>query len=206
MTGEPVQAAVTPKTPPKKKAKRRRKKRGSSKAISPSGERVSGAHAPFPKTPFEAALTLGEAIQRHGAGQRMRRVTLFEKLDKSPDSGPSRMMVTNSSKYGITTGGYQAEFLELTAQGQIATNPDSAAKAKLKARFDLAIAGIQAFKHLYDANRGRRLPSPEVMRDSLSDAGVAEPYQREAVDLFLENVKFLGLLRTSAGAERLAPV
>src|SRR2546422_3086227 len=72
----------------------------------------------FPLTPFENALALGEAIQKHAAGQKIRRLTLFEKMDKSPESGPSRMMITNSSKYGITVGGYKAEFIELSDIGQ----------------------------------------------------------------------------------------
>jgi hypothetical protein len=162
--------------------------------------------APFPKTTFENALVLGLAIQQHGAGQKMRRTTLFEKLDKSPDSGPSRAMVTNSGKYGITTGSYRADFIELTELGQKATNPESPPAEKAKARFELAIKSIKAFAYLYEANKGKRIPSREVMRDSLAEIGVSEPHRKECVDLFLENAKYLGLLRMSAGAERLMPI
>src|SRR6266508_2447678 len=46
----------------------------------------------FPAAPFEEALELPLAIQRIGGGEKVRRLTLFEQLDKSPESGPSRMM------------------------------------------------------------------------------------------------------------------
>jgi hypothetical protein len=116
------------------------------------------------------------------------------------------MMVTNSGKYGITEGGYQAEFLELTELGQKATSPDSSPRERIDARFDLAIKSIPAFRHLYEANKSKRIPSPEVMRDSLAEPGVEEESRKECVDVFLENAKFLGLLRTIAGAERLISI
>lgn len=184
-----------------------------SKPVRSAGKKTAGAktiarpgNAPFPRTTFEDALILGNAIQQHGAGQQMRRLTLFEKLDKAPDSGPSRMMVTNSGKYKITMGGYQAEHLQLTELGQKATSPESSPTVRTKARFDLAIAGIPEFKHLYEINKGKRLPSPEVMRDALEAVNLDPVHRKECVELFLENAKFLGLLRTVAGAERLAPI
>lgn len=201
------ESETTPK--PRKPRKKRRTKGRAKKAKSgdEAGARKREGGVPaFPRTTLENALVLGNAVQQHGAGQKMRRLTLFEKLDKSPESGPSRMMVVNSGKYGITTGGVQAEFIELTELGQKATSPDSSLAVKTKARFDLAIDGIPPFRHLYELNKGKRVPSPEVMRDSLAEVDVEDVHRRECVELFLENAKFLGLLRTSAGAERLVPI
>jgi hypothetical protein len=132
-------------------------------------------------------------------------LTLFEKLDRSPESGPSRMLIVNSGRYGLTSGGYQADMLELTDLGKLATSPDTDLRQKLAARFKLAIEGVPAFKALYDKNRGQRLPSPEVMRDSLADIVNDEDARRECVEVFLENLKFLGLLRTIAGADVMQP-
>ena len=67
------------------------------------------------------------------------------------------------------------------------------------ARFRLAIENIAVFKSLYDRFRGGKLPAPEVMRDVLSDV---EPADRsDCVDIFIGNVKYIGLLRTVSGAE-----
>ena len=45
------------------------------------------------------------AIQEHGSGQKIRRLTLFDALQRSPDSGPTRKLITGSVQYGLTTGG-----------------------------------------------------------------------------------------------------
>ena len=48
----------------------------------------------FPALTFEEVLPLAEAIQKYAAGQKVRRLTLFEKLDRSPDSADSKRLVT----------------------------------------------------------------------------------------------------------------
>jgi hypothetical protein len=192
----------------KRRGRKRRSRRPSRRAPS-GGEESDGSPsklAPFPRTTFEDALALGLAIQSHAAGQPIRRSTLFEKLNKSPDSGPTRTLITNSGKYGITKGSYKADVLSLTPSGDQATNPEVSQAASLTARFELAIRGIPAFNFLYASLKEKRVPSPEVMRDSLAGAKVDEGHRKECVELFLENAKFLGLLRTSAGAERLASI
>lgn len=201
-TGQPEVTPKSSKSAKSRSGKRRKRRKGKRRVAN-----QTRAAAPFPKTPIENALAIGSAIQKFGGGQnKIRRLTLFEKLEKAPDSGPSRMMVTNSGRYGITRGGYQAEFLELTEQGQAATAPESSPSNRRKALFDLGIAGIAPFRLLYEANKGKRLPSPEVMRDQLAEGSVGESVRKECVEIFLENAKFLGILRTSAGAERLVPV
>src|SRR5205814_4096103 len=90
----------------------------------------------FPAAPFEEALELPLAIQSIGGGEKVRRLTLFEQLDKSPESGPSRMMITNASRYGLTTGSYKSEWLELTDKGSVATSTADSPRARLRARFE----------------------------------------------------------------------
>jgi hypothetical protein len=59
----------------------------------------------FPASSFEEALTIPNAIQKHAAGQKIRRLTLFDQMGKSPDSGPSRQLITNANKYGLLKRG-----------------------------------------------------------------------------------------------------
>src|SRR5947209_8104434 len=49
----------------------------------------------FPALTFEEALVLPSALQQHAAGQRFR-LTLFEKLDQSPDSNETHRLITAS--------------------------------------------------------------------------------------------------------------
>lgn len=160
----------------------------------------------FPASTFEEALVLAIAIQQFASGQRVRRLTLFDNLKKSPDSGPSRQLVTNSARYGLTKGGYQAEHLELTPDGALATSTDAAPRDRLRARFKLAIESIPPFKSLYDRFKGNKMPAQAVLRDHLIDAGFPRDEVSEGVDTFILNAKFVGFLRTVAGAERLLPI
>ncbi len=200
-------AEVTEKkhrVPRRKKTRRAlRKKREESDV---KARRGRGPSTPFPPVPFSTVLPLGEAIQQHGAGQPIRRLTLFEKLDRSPESSVSRLLIANSGRYGVTKGSYSSEFLELTEFGAVATSPETHPREKLAARFKLAVEGVPEFKHLYDKNKGNRLPSPEVLRDSLEEAQVPPDQRKQCVDLLLENLKDLGLMRTVAGAERIIPI
>jgi hypothetical protein len=54
----------------------------------------------FPAGTFEDAIELATAIFEFGSGQPVRRITLFDNMGKSPDSGSTRQLITNSAKYG----------------------------------------------------------------------------------------------------------
>ncbi|WP_144009642.1 hypothetical protein [Enemella evansiae] len=171
-----------------------------------SSSRKKRTARPFPATSFKEALFLAQAIQKHGAGQRTRRLTLFEALDRSPDSGPTRKLITSSVQYGITTGGYSAEWLDLTPTGKIASNPTAPDRARLEASLDLAIIKIPPFNAIYEKYSGSRLPTAEVLRDSAREAGVDENFIPECVETFLANARELGLVRNIGGSEHLVTV
>ena len=160
----------------------------------------------FPGLSFKEALFLAESIQKHGAGQQIRRLTLFEALNRSPDSGPTRALITSSNQYGITTGGYSAEFLELTPTGKITSDPTAPGRPQLEARLKLAISDVVPFAAIYNKYKGNRLPTVEVLRDAAREADVDEKIVSECVETFLANARELGLVRTIAGSEHLITV
>lgn len=197
--------------PRRKRAKKRSKKTAVRKSTAREETKDDNGEAgrsravrSFPAATFEESLVIAEAIQKFAPGQqRVRKLTLFDKLGKTPDSGPSRQLITNSSRYGLTKGGYQAEFIELTPQGSLATGDDVAPAAKLEARFALAIKEIEPFSFLYERCKGNKMPSKEFLLDALRDGGkVEEDSRSECIDTFIINSKFLNLLRTIAGSER----
>ncbi len=160
----------------------------------------------FPSASFEESLAIPNAIQKHAAGQKVRRITLFGQIGKSPESGPSKQMVTNASSYGLIKGSYVAEFLELTPEGKSATGTDTAPQDKLSSQFKLAIAGISPFKALYDSQKGNRLPAVSVLEDLARDGDVPDKDVKECVEIFTVNSKFLGILKVIAGAERIISI
>lgn len=184
-----------------------RKRKATKKAAAGSNKPRRTRHArPYPASSFADALPLGEAIMKYASGDKVRRLTLLQQMDKSPNSGPTKMMITNSGKYGITKGSYSAEYLELTDEGRIAVDAAAPPRERRRASFALAIAGVEPFNMLYDQYKGKRLPEREVMKDVLRDSPVDVPNVEECVDTFTVNVKGLDLLRTIGGAETLVSI
>lgn len=161
---------------------------------------------PYPASSFADALQLGKAIMEFAAGQKVRRLTLLEKMSKTPSSSATKMMITNSGKYGITTGSYSAEYLELTEDGKKVVDPIVDQRERRLAKFNLAIEGVPPFKLLYDHYKGRRLPEREVIKDVLEDSDIEVPDADECVDTFTVNVQELELLRVIGGAETLISI
>jgi len=160
----------------------------------------------YPAVPFDEPLAFAKQMLEFGIGKQVRRLAFFDHIGKSPDSGPSRQLITNSNKYGLTEGGYQAEFLKLTDIGAIAANEDASLRERAKARITLSIENIPLFKTLYDKIVGNKLPPRAALVDAAISAGTAKSDAEEAVDIFILNLRGVGLLQTLSGAERIVPV
>jgi hypothetical protein len=199
--------ASTKKAGKKKAAKKTGKKKARRKArkSSNTASAKTAKKRAFPASSFEDALTIPLAIQKIGSGTKVRRLTLFDSLGKSPESGTSRQLITNASRYGLIKGNYTSEFLELTAEGDNATSVDANARTKIAAQFRLAIEGVPPFKILYDQFVRNRLPAPAVLEDAIIET-IHEDDRKECVETFIVNAKFVRVLRTVAGAERLLPL
>ncbi len=145
-----------------KKSRRKRKSKKRAQAGRPPKR-------PAPSLTFKDVLPYAEAIQVLGAGYKVKREDVFEKLGKSPKSGPSKNITTQSNFYGLTTGSWVAEYVELTEKGKLATSPDVSEEVEQNARFELAIDGVKPFKVLYDQFKGSRLPDQSVLQNILKE-------------------------------------
>ncbi|PYI86829.1 MAG: hypothetical protein DME26_08265, partial [Verrucomicrobia bacterium] len=74
----------------------------------------------------------------------MKRVTLLEKL-KLSDNAATRNLITNSGKYEITQGSYQADEIRLTPTGALAVDPSVPIRKRAQAQFDLGIKSVEPF-------------------------------------------------------------
>jgi hypothetical protein len=163
-------------------------------------------HRPYPMVAYQQATVIGDAIHRYASGESIRRLTLLEKLSLSETSSSTRQLITNSGKYGITVGSFNAEWIELTPLGKVVCDPDAKPTEKLRAQFTLAIENISPFKLLYDRNVGKKLVAREVMFDWFDEGDFSDIDKAECVDIFITNAKDLGLLRPIAGSETLIPI
>ena len=137
------------------------------------------------------------------SGQKVRRLTLFEKLDQSPDSTESKRLITASGQYGLTKGSYTAEYLELTPEGSDTTSDEVTPPKKLQTRFNLAIKNHAPFDFLYEKLKGNKMPVKEVMADYLSEANVEDDEKAECIDTFIGEREIPLAMRTIAGSERI---
>lgn len=160
----------------------------------------------FPALSYEDCLSLGNAIWEFASGQKIRRLTLFDQIGKSPESGASRTLITASNKYGIIAGTTKSEYIELSTNGSIATNPESSEYDRAKANFELAIKSNEYLLAIYNQYQEMRVPSRQVIMDFLAEKGLDEENQQRCVELFLVNAKFVRLIKVLSGTERLITI
>lgn len=160
----------------------------------------------FPATTFGEALKFAESVNRIGSGQSIRRLVLLDEMGLSPTSSSSRQAITNSAKYGLTKGSYNAEFIELTELGRKATSDNSRQRERERARIESAILEIPPFRGVYEQFVDNKLPAKLVLIDKIKDFDVADDAAEEAVDTLIVNLREVGLLKTLSGAERIISV
>ncbi|WP_395004138.1 hypothetical protein [Cypionkella sp.] len=160
----------------------------------------------FPASVFSEALDFVKRIYDIGGGQEIRRLTLFDEIGKSSESSASRMLVTNSAKYGLTKGSYTAEFIEITPLGLKAVGQSVSVRECERAKIESAIVSISPFNSLYELIVGNKLPATSVLVDKIKSFEVSAECAEEAVDTFIVNLRDVGLLKTLSGQERVIPI
>jgi hypothetical protein len=149
----------------------------------------------FPPTPIEEARALADTIARSNAGQPMRRIDIFDVLGRSAESGPSRNLVTSSSGFGLTTGGYRAEILGLTDLGRrLSVEGDQSAAID-------AVLQVDVFRSFFETYMNSQLPSEVAARSYLASHGVPADRTEMCLQLILENGRYAGLISQRSGSE-----
>lgn len=161
---------------------------------------------PFPVSSFADSLGLARAIHAHAAGDSMRRLTLFDKLGSKPESGHSRQLISNSSKYGLTTGSTSADYISITDDARKYLDEATSPADRLRIGFGLAIGRNDIFLKLYERLKDKRIPAADILRDELRQVGVSAEQRDQAGRIFVENVRQLGLVKELSGVERLVPI
>jgi hypothetical protein len=157
----------------------------------------------FPASPFEEPLDFVRQIFEFGSGEPVRRLTFFDHINKAPESGTSRQLIINARGYGLTKGGTQADIIELTPDGARAVDPQMPPRDQARARIKLAMEDIEVFAKLHERFVGRALPARAALIDAAMEFGSSKDAAEEAVDTFVVNLRFVGLLTTLSGAERI---
>lgn len=179
----------------------RRKRRRSADANGTGTTARKRGRKPYPTVGFADVIPLAEAIMKHNAGQPTKRLTLLDKMGLEPGAQSTRNLITNSARYGLTEGHHSADEVKLTERGAVAVDPKANPPEQREARFVLAIKEIEEFSALYEKRKGNNMPAPEMLHDDLQhlDTGDRKP----CADVFISNVRFLGMLVDRKGAQYL---
>lgn len=150
----------------------------------------------FPPVRLKEARQIAKTIAEKNAGQPMRRLDIFHELKRVPDSGPSRNLVTASSGFGLTTGGYQAEMLSLTELGRrAAVDGDESALVD-------AVLNVDVFRKFFETYTDRPLPAEVAAKSFLASAGIPTDRVEACWNLILDNGRAVGVIKEMAGGER----
>ena len=165
------------------------------------GEKQPGGRGPtkrYPTMTFEEALVLPGSILEYGVNGEIQRLTLLGKLNRSPNSNASRELITSSSKYGLTSGSYNAPSLKVTEIGRKVIRDE---RLNPEVRLNLAIEKFDPFKKLYEKLVNQRLPDATVLGDELGTLGVDAGDRGKAAEVFTSNIRFIGLVQEIKGSD-----
>ena len=160
--------------------------------------RKSRARKPFPATTFEDALAFVSRIIGLGVDDKIRRLTLLQRLEMSPTSSTTRRLITHSARYGLTKGGYTAESIGVLPEARKAVN-DGAKET----HFALAITAIDPFNRFFLAYKDKRVPDAAVCADALQGFGVASDDSEMAFTTLMANLNFVGAITQVAGKDHI---
>jgi len=154
----------------------------------------------YPKNTLNDALKLAESIQENNGGAPYSRLDLADSLDYSPDSSSFRTLIISSGRFGLTTGGYQADKIAITPLGlEIVAprNPEEKLRATKK-----ALLNIQFYKDFFDRFDGHKVPKKEFLVNTLSrDFNIPADDASNCYDMIIKTAKELGIIKPSKDSE-----
>lgn len=119
----------------------------------------------FPRYSINRVMEIPDAIYAIGHGERVLRIEVLDRLQRQPDSGTTRKMITAAGKsgYELISGSYNAQFLELTERGsQIVTA--SIEYERLKLIYD-SLFSNEIFSAFVSYFNGKPLPIDSIALD-----------------------------------------
>jgi predicted nucleotide-binding protein len=176
-------------------------------AKEPNGaqKRERSANRPYPTVPLKDALKVAKAISDNNAGKPYNRVLLADAMGYSASSSSFRELIMASARFGLTKGSYAAESIEMSNLGLRIVRPTSDGE-RLEAMRE-AMRAIPLFQQLTDHFKNNKLPQPEFFKNSLErdPFNVSPVWSQEAVSVFNETGKYVGVIRETRGGWYVLP-
>ena len=156
---------------------------------------------PFPRNTLEETVKIAQTIQDQNNGQPMKKIFIADHLKIKPESSNFRYLISSSNRYGLTKGGYQAEYISLTILGDNITKTE-VEKQKIPLLQE-ACQKVQVFRDFYQRYRDAKLPSEDYAKKLLRDEfKVPDEHLDECYNLLIRNGEFTRIVQDVAGALR----
>ncbi|MCY4599610.1 MAG: nucleotide-binding protein, partial [Acidobacteria bacterium] len=171
------------------------KKKGSSTPNKQRRPRIKQTDAP--SVGLAQALRIPQAIADNYASKPTKPLHVAAALKMQPTSGPFRALCGAAIAYGLTTGGYNADKIELTELGKRILRPTREGDEVLAKREALLTPRVLGeFLRKYDNSP---TPKDEIAVNVLEEMSVPRDRGQETLELILEGASSLGLLKTITG-------
>ncbi len=161
----------------------------------PQSGRRSG-RKPWPVNSLVEVMALPTTIKDEGFDGRMRRVAVFDHLDRSPDSSLSHRLIASAVKYDLISGSRNSDHLELTADGETAVAGDPQSDLGIfETLYRSSIDQFELFQRLHDRLKDKPKPSTDNLEDVIEQLGVDKSDCAQVASVFSENLMYLGLVQ-----------
>lgn len=147
----------------------------------------------FPKNTLLDALRIAQSIHDNNADEPYNRLDLAKSLAYSPESSGFRLLITSSTRFGLTTGSYAADRISLTELGKSIVSPKT--EQEKAEGLKKALFSINLYRKFFSKYDGHRLPKREYLKNTLNrDFGIPVDDCGECYDMIIKNARELDVV------------
>ena len=115
-------------------------------------------------------------------------------------------MIIDAGRYGLTSGGRNTEYIAITETGVEILESGQAEDVVLTKKFECAIDSFEVFHQTYEDLVSKRVPADDVLADLFGQAGLPSSDREAAASIFVANLRHIGLIQQTSGAERVISI
>ena len=152
----------------------------------------------YPKFSLMESLEIAKTIIDNNAGRSYDRLSLAESIRQSPGSSKFRMLIIASSKYGLTTGSYNAPKISLTPLASSILKPKS--DAEKQRALKEALFNVDFYEKLFNMYNKNKIPAKEHFKNTLErEFEIPQDDTEQCYNLIMQNAKELNIIHKISG-------
>ena len=148
---------------------------------------------PYPIHTLEEAVAVATTIQEVNAGLPFDRVLLAKAMGTTPVSSGFTTKLNSSTRYGLTQGGYNDDYVVLTPRGASVVAPQQSSE-RHQALVDAAMQP-ELFRRFFQMLDDKRIPEDAYAQNMLQrELGVNTSLTAECLNIIKANGRHVGIL------------